>query len=491
MERGAYTDPKAYSVDYSVISEASNKAMEDVGKSMLLLQKQRQEAYDRLQNAYAEYEDDTYLERAKGLDEAQNQAIRESVDVSLVDFSNMSQSEKQKNIEYVKDIKVMQKNLEGIITMAKNQEVTLDAGVNPKWNLFAADLAAMKNIEIRKKDKGLGFYVVHKPLNENGEPTGEEEVYDESKVNNIASMIRDVTPVLNDVEDTFDIATAQVQANIDEWAKNGRRPSEKDIEKWMNTALDAVNSGLTDQKRGIYFTNMVEKGLDFVPNSLPLEGGGERQATPKEKEAMKLANIERFNQKTKEYIQTRLKEKLPVIKEPKEDKDTGSGQPTQVDLNNVNAFDEAYENMISEKNTKYMNPFFTSLGYDVLLSKGGDKLFVYKKDINYNKSATVDSDLVDDSAASLKKLGISRENIIEIPLGDPNSKRIFFDTYRNMTMSEKKSISDNYSWSNYLNRALDNQQNREQPTGATPSSGKKDVSKMSAAEKIEYYKNLK
>ena len=465
MERGAYTDPKAYGVDYSVITDASNKAMDDIGQAMVSLQKQRQEAYARLQNEFAEYEDDTYLERAKGLDEAQNQAIRRSVDVSLADFSNMSQADKQKNIEKVKDIKTMQNNLEGIITMAKDQEVTLDMGINPKWNMFAADLAAMKNVEIREKKDGIGYNIVHKPVDENGEPTGEEEIYDESKINNVAAMLRDVSPVLNEVEDNFDIAINKVQQRIDDFSSSGERPTEAQINEWTNQYLGAVNSGLTDQQRGIYFTNMVEKGLDFVPNTLPLEGGGERNATPKEKEAAKLRNIERFNNYSADYIKSRLVDKLPKYDKP-DNEDKGGGEPTKVDLNNVNAFNDAYDSMVNEKNAKYMNPFFTSLGYDVTFNKDGDKLFVYKKDINYNKSSEPETE--DDYAANEKKLGIRRENIIEIPLNSPDAKRIFFDTFRNMTMSEKKSISDNYAWSNFLGRALDAENNRSQTTGVTP-----------------------
>lgn len=473
MERGAYTDPKAYGVDYSVITEASQKAMDDISKSVISLQQQRKEAYEKLQNDYDKFMDDTYIERMKTLDQQQNEAIQNSVRMSLVDFSNASDYTKKQKLEEVQRLKYMRQNMEGIIAAVNTTDAYIDKRLDAKKYNFGLDLASGKNIEIVPKANGIGMEIKHYLTDKDGNRTGESQTITESDINAMSVQFQDVAPVLDSVEEQFTAGAGYVQKKIDELAKEGKRATEDQINTWLQDAMEANNQALNNKQRAIYFSNQVDEFNDFVPDELPDGNGGTRKLTFDEQESFKARNLSMFNQAGMEFMRQRITQKAPDIPDVKEEK--GGGQPSPIEINYMNEFDKDYNSMVKDGKTSFMDKWTKPLGYEVSFSGDGKNLIFYKKSVDYDKKYVEDALKAVDNAdggditandklmKKLNQVGIKRGDIRVVPLGTPDTKRIFYNTYRNFVNDENKPVAAPYGWANYLDMILINENNQVTP----------------------------
>ena len=250
MERGAYTDPKAYGVDYSVITDASNKAMDGVGQAMISMQEQRKAAYNKLQEDYAKYKDETYLKKMKSFDDEMNNKIRESFEMSLAEFSNSSQEVKANNIKKVKDLREMNESLVVIADVTKNGIV--DKRLPKNKFLFANDLMNGENIDVEAADNGLGLNFIHYLTDpETGERTGDVEKYTDSDINAMSVVYRDVSDTLDSVEEGLDKAIGYAQKEIDGITGSRRNVTPEKKQEIINKHLEAWNATLTEEDRSI------------------------------------------------------------------------------------------------------------------------------------------------------------------------------------------------------------------------------------------------
>ena len=216
-----YTNPQIQGVDFGVIAEAGQQAANNIAEASQSLIKQKAEAYEELQNSYADFTDKTTLERLKGLDEQQNNAIRASAKVSIEDFSRMSQSKKQEVLSKVADIKAARAGLEEMMKIANDPNHVITKGLDEKEYKFLKHLGQAENLEFMPEKEGLGFIL-------KDTSTGDEYSY--SDINNMLPMYQDVGETLKGAGLVYDDEASKIYEARKEFkeANNQNYPNEKE-----------------------------------------------------------------------------------------------------------------------------------------------------------------------------------------------------------------------------------------------------------------------
>lgn len=394
---GAYRNPKLYGINYSKIAEAGDKAASNIGAGLKSIQEQRKEAYDKLVQEYSDYNDQTRLERAKGLNEAQNQAIQESVRVpSLADFSKLPEEEKAKNLDRVQDVKAANEAISHIIEMSTDPNVTLYKGINPMAFELANDLRNRENIGFKANEDGLGYKLVQYKVGDDGERTGEVEEYDMTRLIDISTKFRDVRPVLNSLEDKLNTTATAIQKRKDDIIASGGAYSQED---WEESVLKLYNQWSAEEK-AIYFSEYVEPHGEFAP-TYDVTEEGIRNLSKEEREAIRLENETKLQRAIVETIgdQIRPSPAPPMSEEEKMRKQheyrkaelkyrsylkgTGDDEPkyNQQDFMALEQFYKDYDSFVNSQNSYYVNKYLAPSGFKVRNNNDGTFSLVTTEDI--------------------------------------------------------------------------------------------------------------
>lgn len=450
-----YTNPTVYAPDYSVIDTEVDKGVAAIGASMQSLEQQRKLAYEDLKSRYAEYNDATYLERAKGLDEEQNNAIRESVKVNMADFSRMSEYEKQRNISYVKDVKQAQIALASIADKARNAH--LAKNTNQEYIELAGDILSMENISVKPAQSGIGFSLEHK------RPNGDVKEYSMSELLAADTALRDATESLNKVDDYFLEALEIAQKDKDVIIGNRQQ---YDYSR-LNSTARAMYERMDNTDKEIYFAEKVDPYGDFSPSIKYDKDGKQIGKLSREERIQKQAENEA---KLIKHIEDKLKASLRESKLPEPPKEkTQRGTPSGSDVMNITDFTRDFWKMYASGNVEHIIDYVTPAGMTARIDKNRKELVLTKRveGQKYKEGEGTSTEMgeeVGTSGGSIRERSMGEKTEFRIPLyGDKDkvAKNFYYTIAENSpveflqyvynrefypTMDEVQSIFKNYGY---------------------------------------------
>lgn len=148
MAQGAYENPQAYGVDFTQSNKILQEGVGQLSDAIVSMERQKNEAYKRMEENLATFKDETHIEPLIVLTEKQNEVIRDSVKntISAREFSLMGASKKADVLNNVKDVKLMREAMATILDAAQNN--VMDKRIKGNTFDFISDLSRGENLEV-------------------------------------------------------------------------------------------------------------------------------------------------------------------------------------------------------------------------------------------------------------------------------------------------------------------------------------------------------
>jgi len=262
MAIGAYENPTSYGVDFTQGTDILQKGMQDAAASLRDIEKQRVAAREKLEGEFAEFKDDTYLDKLQGVGEGINNSIRESVGsaLSLGDFSNLSPDDKARMLNSTKEAKAGITAISTLIESAKNN--VLDPRIPAEKYEFISDINNGRNLEYKPTKNGIGFTLVHT------DSKGKKHEYDAGKLAMMVTQFGDVDEVFEDIDTATSSALESLQKKKKGLVTKGKDIQDSDI----RYASNALYSNMPLRNQELYFAEYVMKGADLNPKYKMVDG---------------------------------------------------------------------------------------------------------------------------------------------------------------------------------------------------------------------------
>ena len=296
---GAYTNPKLYGLDFSVITENTSEAAAKIAYATAKQQEERSKREKEFKDSYKDFISKAYLDANDYLGEEYRNTLNDSLQ-DIENFANMSEADKQNHIRNVKATNAGMKEIATKMPELATMDIDIDRYDDPSVRLLGAmargDRSAFKSV----KDPNNPM-VINWQYTEKDPDTGESKTYDISMKDLRMSMgsVQDISPRIDAIDNELSTLAGQYQKNINSFATRGARFD------W-ESKFSEYFKGMDEEELDLYYRNAFPdiRGVDYTPNINPATNQPWGDSDEEQAEREKLYNEKRQD------LEARLKQKI-------------------------------------------------------------------------------------------------------------------------------------------------------------------------------------
>ena len=296
---GAYSNPKLYGLDFSVITENTSAAATKIAYATAKQQEERSNREKEFKDSYKDFISKSYIDANDYLGEEYRNSLNDSYQ-DIENFANMSESDKQNIIKNVQSTNVGMREIASKMSEIATMDIDIDKYDDPAIRLLGSmakgDRGAFKSV----KDPNNPM-IINWQYTEKDPDTGESKTYDISMKDLRMSMgsVQDISPRINAVDKELTALAGQYQKNIDSFATRGARFD------W-DGKFSEYFKGMDEEELDLYYRNAFPdiRGVDYTPNINPATNKPWGNSDEEQAERERLYNDKRQD------LESRLKQKI-------------------------------------------------------------------------------------------------------------------------------------------------------------------------------------
>jgi hypothetical protein len=295
---GAYTNPKLYGLDFSVITENTSEAAAKIAYATAKQQEERAKREKEFKDSYKDFISKAYLDANDYLGEGYRSALNDSLQ-DVENFANMSEADKQNAIKNIQADNAGMKELSAKMSELARMDIDIDKYDDPSVRMLGDMAKGVKTFKsVKDQDNPMG---INWQYTEKDPDTGESKTYDISMKDLRMSMasLQDISPRIDAVDNELSTLAGQYQKNINSFATRGERFD------W-GSKFSEYFKGMDEEELDLYYRNAFPdiRGVDYTPNINPAtnQPWGDSDEDQAEKEKL-------YNEKRQD-LEARLKQKI-------------------------------------------------------------------------------------------------------------------------------------------------------------------------------------
>ena len=296
---GAYSNPKLYGLDFSVITENTSAAAAKIAYATAKQQEERSKREKEFKDSYKDFISKSYIDANDYLGEEYRNSLNDSYQ-DIENFANMSESDKQNTIKNVQSTNVGMREIASKMSEIATMDIDIDKYDDPAIRLLGSmakgDRDAFKSV----KDPNNPM-IINWQYTEKDPDTGESKTYDISMKDLRMSMgsVQDISPRINAIDKELTALAGQYQKNIDSFATRGARFD------W-DGKFSEYFKGMDEEELDLYYRNAFPdiRGVDYTPNINPATNKPWGNSDEEQAERERLYNDKRQD------LESRLKQKI-------------------------------------------------------------------------------------------------------------------------------------------------------------------------------------
>ena len=296
---GAYTNPKLYGLDFSVITENTSEAAAKIAYATAKQQEERAKREKEFKDSYKDFISKAYLDANDYLGEEYRNSLNDSLQ-DIENFANMSEADKQNHIRNVKATNAGMKEIAIKMPELATMDIDIDRYDDPSVRLLGAMARGDRNAFKSIKDPNNPM-VINWQYTEKDPDTGESKTYDISMKDLRMSMgsVQDISPRIDAIDNELSALAGQYQKNINSFATRGARFD------W-ESKFSEYFKGMDEEELDLYYRNAFPdiRGVDYTPNINPATNKPWGDSEEEQAEREKLYNEKRQD------LEDRLKQKI-------------------------------------------------------------------------------------------------------------------------------------------------------------------------------------
>jgi hypothetical protein len=296
---GAYTNPKLYGLDFSVITENTSEAAAKIAYATAKQQEERAKREKEFKDSYKDFISKAYLDANDYLGEEYRNSLNDSLQ-DIENFANMSEADKQNHIRNVKATNAGMKEIAIKMPELATMDIDIDRYDDPSVRLLGAMARGDRNAFKSIKDPNNPM-VINWQYTEKDPDTGESKTYDISMKDLRMSMgsVQDISPRIDAIDNELSALAGQYQKNINSFATRGARFD------WENKFSEYFK-GMDEEELDLYYRNAFPdiRGVDYTPNINPATNKPWGDSDEEQAERERLYNEKRQD------LEARLKQKI-------------------------------------------------------------------------------------------------------------------------------------------------------------------------------------
>lgn len=296
---GAYTNPKLYGIDYSVVGEAMSQMGAKIAYATAKQQEERAKREKEFKDSYKDFISKAYIDSNDYLAEEYRNTLNDSLQ-DIENFANMSEADKQNHIRNVEATNAGMKEIAAKMPELATMDIDIKQYGNPEVSLLAAMARGDKDAFKSVKDPNNPM-VINWQYTEKDPDTGESKTYDISMKDLRMSMasLQDISPRIDAIDNELSALAEQYQKNINSFATRGARFD------W-ESKFSEYFKGMDEEELDLYYRNAFPdiRGVDYTPNINPATNKpwGDSEEEQAERERL-------YNEKRQD-LEARLKQKI-------------------------------------------------------------------------------------------------------------------------------------------------------------------------------------
>ena len=296
---GAYTNPKLYGLDFSVITENTSEAAAKIAYATAKQQEERAKREKEFKDSYKDFISKAYLDANDYLGEEYRNSLNDSLQ-DIENFANMSEADKQNHIRNVKATNAGMKEIAIKMPELATMDIDIDRYDDPSVRLLGAMARGDRNAFKSIKDPNNPM-VINWQYTEKDPDTGESKTYDISMKDLRMSMgsVQDISPRIDAIDNELSALAGQYQKNINSFATRGARFD------W-ESKFSEYFKGMDEEELDLYYRNAFPdiRGVDYTPNINPATNKPWGDSDEEQAERERLYNEKRQD------LEARLKQKI-------------------------------------------------------------------------------------------------------------------------------------------------------------------------------------
>ncbi len=296
---GAYTNPKLYGLDFSVITENTSEAAAKIAYATAKQQEERAKREKEFKDSYKDFISKAYLDANDYLGEEYRNSLNDSLQ-DIENFANMSEADKQNAIRNVQATNAGMGEIATKMSEIATMDIDIDKYDDPSVRLLGAMARGDRSAFKSAKDPNNPM-VINWQYTEKDPDTGESKTYDISMKDLRMSMgsVQDISPRIDAIDNELSTLAGQYQKNINSFATRGARFD------W-ESKFSEYFKGMDEEELDLYYRNAFPdiRGVDYTPNINPATNKpwGDSEEEQAERERL-------YNEKRQD-LEARLKQKI-------------------------------------------------------------------------------------------------------------------------------------------------------------------------------------
>ena len=296
---GAYSNPKLYGLDFSVITENTSAAATKIAYATAKQQEERSNREKEFKDSYKDFISKSYIDANDYLGEEYRNSLNDSYQ-DIENFTNMSESDKQNIIKNVQSTNVGMREIASKMSEIATMDIDIDKYDDPAIRLLGSMAKGDRNAFKSVKDPNNPM-IINWQYTEKDPDTGESKTYDISMKDLRMSMgsVQDISPRINAIDKELTALAGQYQKNIDSFATRGARFD------W-DGKFSEYFKGMDEEELDLYYRNAFPdiRGVDYTPNINPATNKPWGNSDEEQAERERLYNDKRQD------LESRLKQKI-------------------------------------------------------------------------------------------------------------------------------------------------------------------------------------
>jgi hypothetical protein len=296
---GAYTNPKLYGLDFSVITENTSAAAAKIAYATAKQQEERAKREKEFKDSYKDFISKAYLDANDYLGEEYRNSLNDSLQ-DIENFASMSEADKQNAIRNVQATNAGMSEIATKMSEIATMDIDIDKYDDPSVRLLGAMARGDRNAFKSVKDPNNPM-VINWQYTEKDPDTGESKTYDISMKDLRMSMgsVQDISPRIDAIDNELSALAGQYQKNINSFATRGVRFD------W-ESKFSEYFKGMDEEELDLYYRNAFPdiRGVDYTPNINPATNKPWGDSDEEQAERERLYNEKRQD------LEARLKQKI-------------------------------------------------------------------------------------------------------------------------------------------------------------------------------------
>ena len=296
---GAYTNPKLYGLDFSVITENTSAAAAKIAYATAKQQEERAKREKEFKDSYKDFISKAYLDANDYLGEEYRNSLNDSLQ-DIENFASMSEADKQNAIRNVQATNAGMSEIATKMSEIATMDIDIDKYDDPSVRLLGAMARGDRNAFKSVKDPNNPM-VINWQYTEKDPDTGESKTYDISMKDLRMSMgsVQDISPRIDAIDNELSTLAGQYQKNINSFATRGARFD------W-ESKFSEYFKGMDEEELDLYYRNAFPdiRGVDYTPNINPATNKPWGDSDEEQAERERLYNEKRQD------LEARLKQKI-------------------------------------------------------------------------------------------------------------------------------------------------------------------------------------